>query len=134
MPAGKPGVGKRWRGLIAATVCCAGLMGGTAFAAFPNSAPNDPDYAPSEQGTQATCLQRPADDEQHYLYSFMPKCSPNATDAEHSAGRSLAKPWRMLKAGPEHLDRTHVVAQEWFYDADLDPCAHVSNTPDLCYS
>jgi hypothetical protein len=117
MPAGKPGVGKRWRGLIAATVCCAGLMGGTAFAAFPNSAPNDPDYAPSEQGTQATCLQRPADDEQHYLYSFMPKCSPNATDAENSAGMSLDKAWRKFTPGNGHTVIAYIEGGiNWHHD------------------
>jgi hypothetical protein len=59
-------VGKGWRGLVAVALGCGALVGGTAFAAFPDTAPNDPDYAPSEQDGQATCLQRPADDE-HYL-------------------------------------------------------------------
>jgi hypothetical protein len=86
MRPGKRWVGAGWRGLVAATVGAAALLGGTAFAAFPDSAPNGPDYAPAEQGGQATCLQRPADDEQHYLYSFMPKCSPNATDVEGGRG------------------------------------------------
>src|SRR3954451_8289167 len=99
MPAGKPGVGKRWRALAVAMVGCVLALGGTAWAIFPGTAPNDPEYAPAEQGGQATCLQRAGDDEQHYLYSFMPQCTPNARDPENAAGMSLDKAWRQFTPG-----------------------------------
>jgi len=92
-------------------------LGGSAFAAFPKTAPNDPDYNPSEQGTQATCLQRPADDEQHYLYSFMPKCSPNATDPENAAGMSLDKAWRTFTPGNGHTVIAYIEGGiNWHHD------------------
>ena len=48
---------RRWRLLAAITVAIAAAWAvGTALAAFPQDPPNDPDYAPAEQGGPATCL------------------------------------------------------------------------------
>ena len=117
MPAGKLRRGKGWRGLVAATVCCGAFVAGTAYAAFPNTAPNDPDYNPSEEGGQATCAQRPADDEQHYLYSFMPMCSPNASDPEHAAGMSLDRAWKRFTPGNGHTVIAYIEGGiNWHHD------------------
>src|SRR5689334_23236932 len=52
---------------------------GAAAPGFPAGPPNDPDYAPAEQGTVLTCLTKAAPGgEQHNLYSFMPRCTPAA--------------------------------------------------------
>ena len=84
-------------GLLTALIGAAG-----AFAAFPQDPPNDPAYAPSEKGGLETCGQRAGDDEQHYLYSFIPKCTPNVTDPEEAAGMSLDKAWKRFTPGDGH--------------------------------
>ena len=61
-------------------------LAGTAFAAFPQDPPNDPNYDPAERGGQSTCLSTSVNSEQHYLYSNMPRCTPGATDPESSSG------------------------------------------------
>ncbi len=61
-------------------------LAGTAWAAFPQDPPNDPNYDPAEQGGQGTCLSTSVNSEQHYLYSNMPQCTPQATDPEGSSG------------------------------------------------
>jgi hypothetical protein len=78
------------------------VLAAGAWGAFPKDAPNDPDYAPSEQGGQETCGQRAGDSEEHYLYSFIPKCTPNASDPEGAAGMSLDKAWRQFTPGDGH--------------------------------
>ena len=93
---------RRWRRVAALGVALAGALAGSALAAFPQDPPNDPAYDPAEQGGQATCLQKSGDAEQHYLYSFIPQCTPAAQDAEGAAGMSVDKAWRDFTAGDGH--------------------------------
>jgi Subtilase family len=81
---------------LALLVCL--LSATTALAAFPQDPPNDPGYAPAE-GSLADCLTKSADDQQHYLFSFMPQCNPVATDAEGAAGMSVDIAWRDFTTG-----------------------------------
>jgi subtilase family protein len=91
----------------AAVLLCATGVAGSAFAAFPQQAPNDPEYAPAEQGGPATCAQKSVDEEQAYLYGFMPMCAPGADDPESAGGMSLGlspsgegrSAWKRFSAG-----------------------------------
>jgi hypothetical protein len=87
---------------VAAAAACCAIGAGAALAAFPKDAPNDPAYNPSEQGGAGTCATRSGDDEQHYLYSFMPQCTTNATDAENAAGGSEDRAWAKYTPGDGH--------------------------------
>ena len=82
--------------MLASLVCL--LTTGAALAAFPQDPPNDPEYAPAE-GSPSDCLTKSADDQEHYLFSFMPQCSPGATDPESAAGMSVDTAWRDYTAG-----------------------------------
>lgn len=75
------------------------LITGTALAAFPDDPPNDPGYDPAEEGGPETCLSESADAQQHYLFSFIPKCATNASDPEGSAGMSVDEAWREYTTG-----------------------------------
>jgi subtilase family protein len=88
-----------WRTLIALSLACLAALTGVAFGAFPQDPPDDPEYAPAEQGGQATCAQRSGDNQEHYLYSFIPQCTPNAHDPEGAAGMSVDRAWREFTAG-----------------------------------
>jgi hypothetical protein len=72
---------------------------GVAFAAFPADPPNDPEYAPAEAPGPFTCLQKAGDKQEHYLFSFIPRCTPNAHDSENSAGMSLDAAWKRYTTG-----------------------------------
>jgi hypothetical protein len=74
-------------------------LAGAAHAAFPADPPDDPQYAPAETGTPATCATTSGDDQEHYLFSFIPQCTPNAVDPEGSAGMSLDAAWRQYTDG-----------------------------------
>jgi hypothetical protein len=75
-------------------------VAGAAWAAFPQDPPNDPDFAPAESGPAATtCLTKTGDDQQHYLFSKIPQCTPNAQDPEGSAGMFVDKAWRDFTTG-----------------------------------
>ncbi len=101
-------------------------LGGTAWAAFPATAPNDPSYRPAEKGNTdqpyppdpadpggalQTCNTTSADAQQHYLFSFMPQCTkplptglgaPGATDPygqTPAAGMSVDRAWKEFTAG-----------------------------------
>jgi hypothetical protein len=93
---------RRWGRLIALTIVSLAAIVGSALAAFPQDPPNDPDYNPAEQGGPSTCLQKASDNEQHYLYSFMPQCTPGAQDSENAAGMSVDKAWSQFTAGDGH--------------------------------
>src|SRR4051794_13218129 len=73
---------------VAVLACVAGIAG-TAMGAFPGSAPNDPQYAPAEKGGPLTCAQKSVNEEEAYLYGFMPMCAPGASDLEDTSGMSL---------------------------------------------
>jgi len=75
------------------------VVAGAAWA-FPQDPPNDPNYAPAEASPAATtCLTKAGDNEQHYLYSKIPQCTPNAQDAEGSAGMFVDKAWHDFTTG-----------------------------------
>ena len=78
---------------------CALTITAPALAAFPQDPPNDPAYDPAEEGGPATCTSKSGDDQQHYLFSFIPQCTPNATDAEGSAGMFVDQAWREFTTG-----------------------------------
>jgi len=92
----------RRRLLIGIAAGASFVAAGSALAAFPQDPPNDPEYNPSEQGGPGTCTSRPGDDEQHYLYSFIPQCTPGASDAENAAGGSEDKAWAKYTPGDSH--------------------------------
>jgi len=75
--------------------------GSSALAAFPDDPPNDPSYDPAEQGGPGTCASTSAIKQQYYLYSFIPQCTPNATDAEDSSGGFVDAAWRDFTTGDD---------------------------------
>jgi hypothetical protein len=83
-------------GALAALVFA--LSAGVALAAFPQDPPNDPDYAPAEN-SPTDCLTKSADAQQHYVFSFMPQCTPLASDAENAAGMSVDTAWKDFTTG-----------------------------------
>lgn len=87
------------RPLAAAFGVLLALGSGAALADFPNDPPNDPDYDRAEEGGPETCAQRSVNDEQRYLYSFMPRCAPSASDPEEASGMSVDRAWRRFTAG-----------------------------------
>ena len=73
---------------------------GAAWAAFPQDPPNDPNYAPAEAPPAATtCATKTGDAQQHYLFSKIPQCTPNAQDPEGSAGMFVDRAWRDFTTG-----------------------------------
>lgn len=79
--------------VVAALAIAAGPA--AAHAAFPQSAPNDPDYAAAE----ANCSTVSVNDEQHYLYSGRSACTPFASDPDGAAGMSVDAAWREVTTG-----------------------------------
>lgn len=70
-----------------------------ALAAFPQDPPNDPGYAPAE-GTPDKCATHSADEQDHYLFGFMPQCTRlTATDPENAAGMSVDRAWKDFTTG-----------------------------------
>ena len=90
--------GRRTRAAAAALAGLAALAG-SALAAFPEDRPNDPAYDPAEEGAPTACLTESGDDQQHYLFSFIPRCTPNASDVEGSAGMFVDRAWREFTTG-----------------------------------
>lgn len=90
---------RRVRRIVALIVVATLAVAGAARAAFPQDPPNDPDYAPAESGGPATCLNKSADKQQHYLFSKIPMCTPNAQDPEGSAGMFVDRVWRNFTTG-----------------------------------
>jgi hypothetical protein len=72
-------------------------------ATYPPGGPDDPGYAPVERGFPQSCLTETANDEEHYLYSFEPKCTPNAHDPDGAAGMSVNKAWSTYTTGDPHI-------------------------------
>jgi hypothetical protein len=68
-----------------------------AQAAFPQDPPNDPGYAPAEE--PGACTTTSVNDEQRFLFSFMPQCAPNASDPENASGMSVDAAWRDFTIG-----------------------------------
>ncbi|MQA73895.1 MAG: hypothetical protein GEU88_06045 [Solirubrobacterales bacterium] len=90
--------GRRSR-VIVATGAALVALAGSALAAFPQDPPDDPAYDPAEAGGLTTCLTESGDAQQHYLFSFIPRCTPNARDPEGSAGMSVDRAWREFTTG-----------------------------------
>jgi VCBS repeat protein/subtilase family protein len=75
-------------------------VAGAAWAAFPQDPPNDPEFAPAEAPPAATtCLTKTGDNQEHYLFSEIPQCTPNAQDPEGSAGMFIDRAWRDFTTG-----------------------------------
>ncbi|GAA3192234.1 S8 family serine peptidase [Actinocorallia longicatena] len=74
------------------------LLTGSASAGpgFPEGPPDDPGYAGAEKPGACTKV---AGDEQHNLYSFMPRCTPGAKDPENASGMSVDTAWRDYTTG-----------------------------------
>ena len=85
--------------LAATTVACLAALAGSALAAFPNDPPDDPSYDSAEGGGPTTCLQHSVNNEQHYLYSFMPDCPPLDSDPDDAAGMSIDSAWDDFTTG-----------------------------------
>jgi hypothetical protein len=58
------------------------------------TAPNDPNYAPAESNP-TECI----NSEQWYLYSFIPKCTPRASDPQGSSGMFVDQAWKRYTTG-----------------------------------
>ena len=93
----------------AATVYIAAVMAILAVAlparaaTYPPGGPNDPGYAPVERGYPQSCSNEVvAEAEPHYLYSFEPKCTPNAHDHDGGGGMSVDKAWSTFTTGDPH--------------------------------
>jgi len=86
--------------LFAITIAVTLAIAGAAWAAFPQDPPNDPDFAPAEVPPAAvTCLTKAGDNQEHYLFSKIPQCTPNAQDPEASAGMFIDRAWRDFTTG-----------------------------------
>src|SRR3569833_3161144 len=84
---------------------------GGAATAFPGGPPNDPDYAPAEQGSELNCLTKSAPGaEQHNFYSFIPRCTPGAMDPEGAAGMAVDTAWRDYSTGSPDTTIAYVEA------------------------
>lgn len=92
-------MGRRALRALGAALLTLLVLAGVAFAAFPADPPDDPEYAPAEGSGPLTCLQKSGDEQQHYLFSFIPRCTPNVRDAEGSAGVSLDAAWKRYTTG-----------------------------------
>src|SRR5437763_9042524 len=57
--------------------------------------PNDPGYAPAEANPLNACI----NDEEWFLYSFIPKCTPVAHDPQDSAGMFIDRAWKQFTIG-----------------------------------
>ncbi len=72
----------RRAGVVGVAIFLVCVMATAAFAAFPQSAPNDPDYG-----------------NQTYLFDHLPAASPLATDPENSSGMWVDRAWRDYTTG-----------------------------------
>ena len=78
---------------------------------YPAGGPNDPSYAPVERDTSPTaCATDNVNDEQHYLYSYEPKCATNADDPGGAAGMSVDKAWSTYTTGDPRVVMAYVEA------------------------
>src|SRR5579884_367327 len=59
------------------------------------TAPNNPNYDPGEQNPTAACINQ----EEWFLYSTMPKCTPLAHDVQGSAGMFVNSAWKQFTIG-----------------------------------
>ena len=84
--------------VVAAVVAAAVPVPTAAFAAggwTGKTEPNDPGYAPAEHDPVHYCIH----DEEWFLFSFIPKCTPLASDPEGAAGMSVDRAWKQFTFG-----------------------------------
>ena len=118
---------RRLLAVVFAVVLTIGLSArpGGAAATFPGGPPNDPDYAPAEQGTVLTCLTKAAPGaEQHNLYSFIPQCTPGAKDPENASGMSVDTAWRDYTTGSPDTVIAYVEAGINWHGGDVADLAN----------
>ncbi|MHB2024403.1 MAG: hypothetical protein ACYCO3_13930, partial [Mycobacteriales bacterium] len=89
---------------------------------YPPGGPNDPAYAPLERNTSPlACSQGDINGEEHYFYSFEPKCAPNAHDPLGAAGMSVDKAWSQFTTGDPRVVMAYVEGGiNWFDPAVKD--------------
>ena len=95
--------------------------------------PNDPNYAPAESNPAGSCI----NSEQWYMYSFIPECTPRATDPQHSSGMFIDQAWRQFTTGRPDVTVAYIEGgPNWRLDSDdtaeLAPRAYL-NTGELPY-
>jgi Subtilase family len=86
------------RAAVAVMLAFAVTAGG-ALASYPDDPPDDPDYDRAEDGGPEACLQYNVNQEQRWLFDFMPKCAPHARDPEGASGSSVNRAWREFTTG-----------------------------------
>ncbi len=86
------------RACVAALICvCVGAVPGALAASGQwngQGEPNDPGYDPAEHNP-ALCIHS----EEWFLFSFIPKCTPFATDPTGAAGMSVDQAWSQFTPG-----------------------------------
>jgi len=95
--------------------------------------PNDPNYAPGERNPAQFCI----NEEQWYLYSFIPKCTPRASDPQGSSGMFVDAMWKQFTTGLPSVTVAYIEGgPNWKLDAadtaELAPRAYL-NTGELPY-
>jgi hypothetical protein len=93
-------------------------------AGFPSGAPDDPNYDPVERGFPASCQQQSVNVEQHYLYSFLPRCAPFASDPENASGMSIDKAWSAYTAGQPDVVIAYIEGGINWHDSDVRDLAN----------
>src|SRR4051794_38453076 len=102
---------RSWRGKLLVLLVLASI--GPGAVALADSAtwngktePNDPGYDAAEHDPVSKCI----NDEEWFLYSFMPKCAPGASDPEGASGMSVDKAWAQFSAGRPDVKMAYVEA------------------------
>ncbi|MHB8603978.1 MAG: hypothetical protein ACYDCK_01885 [Thermoplasmatota archaeon] len=109
--------------LFSLAILCSFLLP-LAAAAFPQSAPNDPDYAPAENPSPDTCFHVSVNSEEYYLYSFMPRCAKNAHDAENASGMSADATWAQYTPGSPDVTIAYIEGGINWHAADAKDLAN----------
>ncbi|HLG93105.1 MAG TPA: S8 family serine peptidase, partial [Acidimicrobiales bacterium] len=91
--------------------------------AFPKGPPNDPGYAPAE-ASPPPCSTVSVNDEQFYLYSFLPRCATAARDPEGASGMSVDRAWANYTTGRPDTVIAYVEGGINWHDTDV---AELSN-------
>lgn len=78
--------------------------------------PDDPGYAAAESDPVGHCV----NDEDWFLFSFIPKCTPLAHDPENAAGMSVDQAWRQFSFGRTDVRMAYVEGGvNWQLNGDL---------------
>lgn len=90
---------RRHLGVLLLLLLLVGALAGASLAVADQqfngqTAPNDPNYAPAESNP-TECI----NSEQWYLYSFIPKCTPRASDPQGSSGMFIDQAWKRYTTG-----------------------------------